>query len=141
MARPKHNPRSDENHKIVSDFVNRIQTYGGMPLACRDMSKKGGSMVDWALCLGPLTIWPEVKTPEAFASKDNGMTAGELDFFETWPAPKALIVDDADIAEMLQNWYPVAMSLQAAIERKANEQVLHSDGPGRLFTSDGWKSD
>ena len=122
MARPKYSPQTDSNSHVITDFLKDITHYGGLPLDWADLSRYGGRMLDGCLCLGPLPIFCEIKTPEAYAKKNHDMTAGEKEFFDTWPSPKAFIVDEADIAEILRNWYPVAIGLQEIIERKANER-------------------
>ena len=118
MRRIKY-PKTDANHSIVPDFINGVGgVYGGLRLTYRDVSKLGGSMLDWVISLGPLVIFVEVKTEEAYFSKDCGMTKGERDFFQTWPGCKAFAVTEADMAEIVQNHLDAAYSLQAALERK-----------------------
>ena len=111
-------PKTDANHSIVPDFINGVGgTYGGLPLAFRDVSRLGGSMLDWVICLGPLAIFVEVKTEEAYCSKDCGATKGERDFFRTWPGCKAFAVTTADMAEIVQNHLDAAYALQAALSK------------------------
>ena len=114
--RPKH-PKPDENHSIVPDFINGLGgVYGGLPLAYRDLSKYGGSMLDYVIGLGPLAIFVEVKSEEAYRSKNCGATKGELDFFSTWPGCKAFAVTGADLAEIVNNHLEAAYALQAVLE-------------------------
>ena len=112
-------PKTDANHSIVPDFVNGLGgTYGGLPLVYRDLSKYGGSILDYVICLGQLAIFVEVKTEEAYNSKDSGATKGELDFFSTWPGCKAFAVTGADLAEIVSNHLAAAYALKAALEAK-----------------------
>ena len=115
--RPRHNPRTDANHRIVPEFIKDIGgEYGGLTLDCMDISKRGGRRVDWIMWLGPLAIAVEVKTEAEFRKRDSGMTDGEMKFFDTNPGPKALVVTAQDLAEIMSNHLGAAYALQAALE-------------------------
>jgi len=117
--RPKHNPRTDANHKIVPEFIKKKGgIYGGLRLDCMDISKRGGRRVDWIMWLGPLAIAVEIKTLEEYRKRDSGMTDGEIEFFNTNPGPKALVVTEDDLAETIRNFLDVAYALDAALEVK-----------------------
>ena len=115
--RPKYNPKTDSNHRIVPEFIESIGgRYAGLDLDCMDISKRGGRRVDWILWLGPLAIAVEVKTPSEYRRKNCGMTKGEREFFDTNPGPKALVVTEADIMEILANHLDMAYALQVALD-------------------------
>ena len=115
--RPRHNPRTDANHRIVPEFIKDLGgEYGGLKLDCMDISKRGGRRVDWIMCLGSLAIAVEVKTEEEFRKRNSGMTDGEIKFFNTWPGCKALAVTAQDLAEIMSNHLGAAYALQAALE-------------------------
>jgi hypothetical protein len=87
--RPKH-PKPDANHRIVADFA-AIGHYRGYKVAAVDVSSLAATGFDWLLAVGAVNVCIEIKTPEAYASKDHGLTRGEQDFFATWPGRKAII--------------------------------------------------
>ena len=90
--RPKYNPKTDENHNIVPDFIFAVGgSYRGYDLDYIDISKTGGRRVDYIIAVGDTNIFIEVKTPEAYATKNHGMTDGEQSFFRTWPGRKAIV--------------------------------------------------
>ena len=90
--RPRYNPKPDDNHALVPQFIDAVGgTYRGFPLDCMDISKTGGRRVDWIIAVGPINVFVEIKTPEAYASQDCGLTEGEREFFATWPGRKAIV--------------------------------------------------
>lgn len=106
--RPKHTQR-DLNHYIVKDVSEDLGlSYGGLPIYLVDVSDKGGEMLDWLLWLGGLCIAIEVKTEEAFRLKDHRLKPGESAFIAKCPGPKAIVVTEQDVADLLAKWYSIA---------------------------------
>ena len=114
--RPRY-PKPDENHSIIKDYVDEVQIYGGLPLRCMDISKLGGEFVDWIVFLGPLTIFCEVKTPEAYQKKDYNLTEGEKKFFKFNPAPKYIIANEQHISDMLHDHLDAAYILETELNK------------------------
>lgn len=95
--RPRYTGK-DQNHHIVTDFMKwgcggfteapkelrgdtlaYTANYRGRKFLAIDMANYGGILVDWqVICVDRGTVWfIEVKTPEAFAAKNNSTTPGE----------------------------------------------------------------
>ena len=111
--RPKY-PKPDTNHDLVPVFCERLgYRWQGLLLKPMDTSKLGGEFLDWILNIGPLPVYIEVKTPEAYRKPNHDMTPGERDFFTNYPdIPKAIVSDYQQMADALDKWGPVAIRLQ-----------------------------
>lgn len=84
--RPRNNARSDDNHYIVRDFIlyscggGRTVSkgvwagnYRGNPVVAFSLAKYGNPLLDWAIFTENGGGMVEVKTEEAYKSKNNGL--------------------------------------------------------------------
>lgn len=116
--RPRYNPVTDRNHGIVPAFVDTWRgEYGGYKIDCMDISKTGGRSVDWIIAVGNINAFVEVKTPEAYARDGHGLTAGEAEFFRTWPGRKCII----DCIERLEDFVIGCVNELDALEENYND--------------------
>ena len=119
--RPKHTGK-DANHWIPRDFLRdrcggfeviqfgkgtpRCYTanYQGAQIILWDTADFGGVWSDWFLYC-PFTgksRWIEIKTAEAFATKDHDMTDGEKWLLHTELLSFRIVVTDNDFSEILE---------------------------------------
>lgn len=99
MSRPKYATGTDDNHRIPVEYlrdrcggfeqhkdgstVAYTANYQGYEILLIDLSKYGGVLSDWLIQCAETGkfFWLEVKTNEAYKSKNHGMTPGELWLF------------------------------------------------------------
>lgn len=102
MSRPRHNPVTDANHKLVSELFRRIgYHYRGYRLGCLDISKVGGKRTDWIIAVGSENVFIEIKTPEAYRKPNYGLTDGENDFFNEWPGEKYIVDSETRLLKFM----------------------------------------
>lgn len=98
MRRPKF-PRTDANHKIVSEVLSALDyRYGGEIFHLIDTSKQGGNLVDWLLICRGNTYYVEVKIPQ----ERNSLTQGEAETM-SWEVPFYIVTTREDVMDMLYN--------------------------------------
>ena len=118
MSKPLRVSSHDTNHYIPRDFLrdrcggfetHKIGTsicytahYQGFTILLIDISAYGGVLVDWHIECSETqrAAWLEVKTPEAFRGKDNGMQPGEKFMFLNSSLFR-IIVDDENMQQTL----------------------------------------
>lgn len=119
MPRNKYATRTDDNHRIPLEYLRDrcggfeshkdgntnayTANYQGYKILLVDLSKYGGVLTDWLIqCVETGKVfWLEVKTAEAYKSKDHGLQPGEKWMFETVKNFK-FIVEDDDMGDILQ---------------------------------------
>lgn len=116
--RPKYATAPDENHRIPVEYlrdrcggfgtyrdgntVAYTANYQGYKILLIDLSKYGGVLTDWYIqCVdNDRAFWLEVKTEEAYKSKDHGMTPGEKWLFDNVKNFQFCVTDD-DMEDIL----------------------------------------
>lgn len=119
MTRPKFGTGIDKNHRIPLEYLRDrcggfeshkdgntnayTANYQGYKILLVDLSKYGGVLTDWLIqCVETGKVfWLEVKTTEAYKSKDHGLQPGEKWMFETVKNFQ-FVVEDSDMEDILQ---------------------------------------
>ena len=85
-----------ETHEIRKGVFCYTARYKGFTILLRDTSAYGGVMLDWEIeCFEKQrAAHLEVKTPEAFRGKDNGMRPGEKFMFLNSSLFRFVVDDD-----------------------------------------------
>lgn len=98
MSRPKHNPRTDRNHTIVSEVLAGLDyRYGGCTFHLIDTSKHGANLTDYLLICDGQVHFVEVKVP----GEETSLTKGEKETLD-WGVSFYIVTTREEVVEMLE---------------------------------------
>lgn len=118
IKKPKYVASLDKNHMIVRDFLRDIcggfedHAEGGYVCYAAnlrgyrawavDTSRLGGLFLDWIIGVEQESCWVEIKTPEAYATKDHGLRPGERWTLDNLPARKEIATTADDVIHIFE---------------------------------------
>lgn len=94
----RHASRIDANHGEIKKAF--------MQAGCsvQDLHKVGGGCPDLLVGVGSTNVLIEVKVPERRKERRGGLENNQVDFFNAWRGPKAVVYSVADVVELVNKF-------------------------------------